>query len=51
MCGSVPLQFLILSVNGVRTQTLVDSGVQVSLMSEELYKRLMQKPPLMSVKE
>ena len=37
MCGSVPLQFLMLSVNGVRMQALMDSGAQVSVMSEEFF--------------
>ena len=51
VCGSAPLQFLTLSVNGVRTQALVDSGAQVSVASEELFERLATKPPLASVKE
>ena len=51
VCRSVPLQFLTLSVNGVKTQALVDSGAQVSVMSKELFKRLTKKPPLTSVKE
>ena len=50
MCGSAPLQFLTLSVNGVRTQALVDSGAQVSVASEELFERLATKPPLASAK-
>ena len=51
VCGRAPLQFLTLSVNGVRTQALVDLGAQVSVASRELYKRLATKPPLASVKE
>ena len=51
MCGSAPLQFLTLSVNGVKTQALVDSGAQVSVASKELFERLAKKPPLASVKE
>ena len=51
VCGSAQLQFLTLSVNGVKTQALVDSGAQVSVTSEELFERLAKKPPLASVKE